>query len=186
MKSKWIKEAYILISENGFDKFNVELLARKVNKSKSSFYHHFHDFETFKSILLKYHFSRAEELAIEIDKIEALNIDLINLLVTYKIDFLFHKQLRIHREDLEFNQYISKTTQKLDALFLNLWIEFLGLEDQPLFANALFHLITDNFFLRITVNNYNSTWLLKYIKEVGNMVHMIKPSPKSLAIHCVP
>jgi len=180
MKQKWIIEAYIIIAENGFDRFNVELLARRVNKSKSSFYYYFYDFENFKTVLLEHHFSRAAELAIEIDKIGALNIELINLFITYKIDFLFHKQLRVNREDVEFKQYISKITQKLNPSFLNLWIEYLELENQSMFANALYHLIIDNFFLRITVNNYNTIWLLKYIEEIGKLVHTIKPTSKNL------
>ena len=51
----WIQEGYFVFGRKGPNGINIELLAKKLKKSKSSFYHYFGDLETFQEALLDYH-----------------------------------------------------------------------------------------------------------------------------------
>lgn len=67
MKNKnmqpWILAGYELFAIDGPTGLKVEVISRKVNKSKSSFYHHFADLEVFTEYLLNYHMERAKAIA---------------------------------------------------------------------------------------------------------------------------
>ncbi|NQZ48466.1 MAG: TetR/AcrR family transcriptional regulator, partial [Erythrobacter sp.] len=63
----WIKAGYTLFAEEGPQGLKVEVIARRVNKSKSSFYHHFADLEVFTEFLLDHHLKQSAHLA-ELEK----------------------------------------------------------------------------------------------------------------------
>jgi AcrR family transcriptional regulator len=58
VKQPWVETGYGKFSESGPYGMKVEILAKLVNKNKSSFYHHFADMEIFIECLLNYHLER--------------------------------------------------------------------------------------------------------------------------------
>ena len=46
-KLPWILCGYDIFSKEGSNGLKIEVIARRVNKSKSSFYHHFADLDLF-------------------------------------------------------------------------------------------------------------------------------------------
>lgn len=59
-KLVWIKAGYYVFGRKGPNGLNVELLAKRVKKSKSSFYYYFGDMESFQEALLAYHLERVK------------------------------------------------------------------------------------------------------------------------------
>lgn len=59
----WLQLGYELFATKGPKELKIEILAKKVGKSKSSFYHFFADLELFVEELLKYHIEQSYTIA---------------------------------------------------------------------------------------------------------------------------
>ena len=102
IKLPWVEAGYQLFAEHGPKGLKVEVIARHVKKSKSSFYHHFSDLEVFKEELLFFHMERTKQVA-ELERgCKTIVPELLNVLVDAKTDLLFNRQLRIHRDNPTF------------------------------------------------------------------------------------
>jgi AcrR family transcriptional regulator len=63
IRQPWILEGYKIFSQEGSKGLKIEVISRKVNKSKSSFYHLFADIDCFMEELLTFHLERAKIIA---------------------------------------------------------------------------------------------------------------------------
>jgi len=169
----WIEKGFTIFANNGPHNLKIETLAKLVDKSKSSFYHHFADLEFFIEALLKHHEKRSLEIANLMQNCKNINPDLINLILTLQDDILFQRQLRIHRNIPAFKNCFEKTHQPIEAAFLNVWANAIGLDKNINLANAILKLTVDNFYLRITPKNLNKKWLIGFLNEYKNMVQSI-------------
>lgn len=169
-KTQWIEIGYELFSKEGPKGLKVELLARKAGKSKSSFYHHFGDLELFTDSLLQYHLERSIVISKQAASCQNMVPDLLNLLLSVKSDILFDRQLRIHRDVLEFKKCFEKASGQVEDAFLNIWSDSLGLGDKTYLARIILNLTVENFYLSVTDENINSEWLVNYLKEIHFMV----------------
>jgi AcrR family transcriptional regulator len=176
---KWIITGYEIVSEKGFKGLNVELLANRMSSSKSSFYHYFGNIEEFKTELFNHHQQKVEELSQKIKESKSLIPDLVNIFIHDRVDILFHKQIRIYREDKVFRECFEKAYEIIEHSILEKWINHLKLQNRPLFAKSLLSLVSDNFLLRITNQNFIHSWLEDYIKELSYLVNQMKSSDKS-------
>ena len=59
----WIQEGYKTFAYGGPQSLKIELLARKIQRNKSGFYHYFADLELFTEKLLDHHLVQAHLLA---------------------------------------------------------------------------------------------------------------------------
>jgi AcrR family transcriptional regulator len=80
-KQPWILCGYNIFSKEGPKGLKIEVIARQVNKNKSSFYHHFADLEVFTEILLNFHLERSEIIAAQERLCKTVIPDLVNLLI---------------------------------------------------------------------------------------------------------
>ena len=76
-KQSWILIGYQMFSLDGPTGLKIEVIARQMKKSKSSFYHHFADLEIFQEYLLKHHLKQAYFIGEK--EINSKNIDHKNL-----------------------------------------------------------------------------------------------------------
>lgn len=159
-----------MVSEHGFSKVNVEAIARIMNKSKSSFYHYFGDWEGFEDDLLAHHLTLAKEFANEVKNCESIIPDMLNLFLAHKTDIFFHKQLRINREKPHYKKCFQSVYELFENAILKEWIGFLNLEDQSFLAAKILTLLSENFLLQITHKTYNYSWLKNYLLEVSNLL----------------
>jgi AcrR family transcriptional regulator len=173
-KQQWIEIGYSLFAEQGPKGLKVETLARAVGKSKSSFYHYFADLEVFIQELFEYHLERAKIIYEVAKACQQMDPDFLDLILTYKEDVFFHRQLRIHRELPNYNRYIEKVHHPIEEAFLEIWGAALMLEDKLFLAQAFLSLVVDNFYMRIHEENLNPEWLRAYLKEITNMVRGIQ------------
>ena len=175
----WIRAGYEIFSKEGPKGLKIEVIARKVGKSKSSFYHHFVDLEIFTDFLLKYHLERAEAIAILEAQCKNIDPEMIAVLVQVKTDLLFNRQLRVHRDNPNFRQVFEASNKMVSEAFLPVWAKDLGLEGHPLLASDYFKLALENFYLQITEETLNHEWLRGYFQELRQMAGRFKGSSTS-------
>lgn len=79
-KEIWIRAGYESFALFGLNGLKIEPLAKKVGKSKSSFYHYFADIEFFTEELLKYYLKQASIIAAKKKNAKNINPELIAIL----------------------------------------------------------------------------------------------------------
>lgn len=151
----------------------VEPLAKKVNKNKSSFYHLFADLEVFTERLLDFHLSQAKIIAEKEAKAKTES-ELISVILEHKIDLLFSRQLRVHRENPSFKNCFSKTNEISIPAVLPVWKNIINLSENSALAQMVLHLSLENFYLQITDETLNEEWLKNYFINIRRMVFHFK------------
>lgn len=169
----WIEKGYKIFAYEGPIGLKIERLAKIVGKNKSSFYHLFADMEVFTSILIDYHLQQAKIVASK-ESACTREEELICVLTEHKLDLLFNRQLRIHRENIEFATCFTETTKILIPAILPFWKQIIGLHDHSYLAELVLQLTLENFFLQITDETLNQTWLNNYFENIRNLVWQFK------------
>ena len=174
----WIEAGYELFAAAGPHGLRVEVLARRVGKSKSSFYHHFADLECFAELLLARHHGRA--LAIADRERQCANVvpDLLNVLLDVKPDLLFNRQLRIHRANKNYEACFEKSSRHVAEALLPVWADMLGLGGNSGLARMVLNLSIENFYLQITDETLTYDWLLAYVNELRGMAREFQLASK--------
>lgn len=170
----WIDSGYELFAKEGPSGLKVERLARLVNKSKSSFYHHFADLEVFTELLLQTHLERSERLVERERQCVRLVPDLLLVLVDARTDLLFNRQLRVHRDRPDFRRCFERTSRDVGEAMGAIWAEALHLEDNSHLAQVVLNLVLENFYLQLTEENLTYEWLLAYVNGLRSMVLSLK------------
>jgi AcrR family transcriptional regulator len=174
IKLAWVLVGYELFSTQGPQALKVETIARKVGKSKSSFYHHFGDVEIFIEALLKHHLAQVKIIAERERLCKNVLPDLLHVLIEFKQDLLFNRQLRINRHIALFKKCFEKATEIIGDAILPIWSKELGLGNKAKLASLVLNLSIENLFLQITAETLNYEWLASYINELRHMVSELK------------
>lgn len=119
-------------------------LPKKLNKSKSSFYHYFGDLKSFQETLLEFHLERAHEIAQSGKQRKNVDPDVINLLVATKGALLFNKQLRLHIHNPVFKKYHDRASKKINDSFMDKWNSAIGFQQNPMLGEVILNLLRDN------------------------------------------
>lgn len=174
IKTPWVLAGYEIFSKEGPQGLKVEVISRKVNKSKSSFYHHFADIEVFTEILLQHHLERAKYIVKKESLCQNIVPELLLVLLDFKQDLFFSRQLRIHRNIPAFQECFERVNKEIGEAFLKIWAKELQLENQKQASLSVLEMVFDNFYLQITEETLNYEWLLGYINQIRSMVLKIK------------
>jgi AcrR family transcriptional regulator len=170
-KEIWIKNGYEIFAITGKSGLKIEPLAKKVGKSKSSFYHHFADLELFFDYLLKYHIEQSYIIANKEKKANNIDPELINILVEHQTDLLFNRQLRINQNIEVFSNTLFQSNKIVGDAFVKVWTKDLSLKLTQKQIEGIFTLALENFFLQINADNLNHKWLTHYftnLKKITN------------------
>lgn len=168
-KELWILKGYEIYAQNGLESLKIERLAKAVGISKSSFYHHFADLECFLENLFNYHFQRFSILAKKEENCKAIHPELINTLIEHKTDLLFHRQLRINRNDKTTETALVKSSQLLGNYGVMLWAKEINLKLTTNQLRGLFEIATDDFYMRINKDNLNAQFLSDYFQNLSRI-----------------
>ena len=174
-KQEWIEHGYQMVSEKSFTNVNVESLARVIKKNKSSFYYYFGDWSGFENALLEHHLKLAKQFAIDTDECQSIIPDLVDLFVKYRTDIFFHKQLRINRTNPHFKKCFESVYKLFENAVLDKWNAFLGMENHSMLAEKFLTILSENFLLRITHENFNESWIKDYMIETSKLMQNINP-----------
>jgi AcrR family transcriptional regulator len=176
-KDTWIKTGYTIAALEGFEAIKIEKLAKKVGISKSSFYHYFADLDLFIEHLLTTHIQHSYVMAQKEQKAQNIFPELIDILVEHKIDLLFNRQLRIHRNNALFAETLQKSSAIIGNSFALLWVKELNLQLSPTQLEAIFELALENFYLQVNADNLNATWLEAYFLNLKRVAGKFSPQP---------
>lgn len=173
IKKPWIEAGYHFFAKDGPQGLKIELIAKAVFKSKSSFYHLFADLNAFIEQLLLHHQERATNIAAEAKTCKNMVPEVLNLLISAKQDILFERQLRIHRNIPAYKKCFEQANGMVEDAFLEVWRDALGLKENTYLARIILNLTVDNFYLRVTEDTLNYEWLMDFLKEIRFMVNEI-------------
>lgn len=162
----WIETGYHIFAISGEMALKVETLAKKVGISKSSFYHHFVDLEIFVTHLLTFHLQQCKIIAEKEKNAQTIKPELINILIEYKIDLLFNRQLRFYQQNKFYQQTLIKSNQIIGNEFVRIWHNDLQLNLTQKQLESLFELGLENFFLQINEENLNYVWISGYFDNL--------------------
>lgn len=165
-KEIWIKTGYEIFAIKGQVGLKIEPLAKKVGKSKSSFYHYFADIELFIETLLKHHIEQSYIIAKKEQNADNIDPELINVLVEHRTDLLFNRQLRINQNIKLFSDTVSLSNKIVGDAFVKVWVKDLSLQLTQKQIEAIFILALENFFLQINADNLNYKWLSEYFANL--------------------
>lgn len=171
----WIEQGYRTFAYEGPSALKIERMAKSVAKNKSSFYHFFADLEVFTNRLLSYHEQQAKEMARKESEAQT-EADLTEIIINHRLDLLFNRQLRIHRENAAFSDCFQKINKFSLPGLLPLWKVIIGLEENNYLAQAVLMLSIENFFLQITDETLNKAWITGYFAKIREMVSLFKAS----------
>ena len=169
-KNIWVQTGYKLFADKGPHGLKVEVLAKQVGISKSSFYHHFADVEVFTTYLLQHHLDQTRLMAEQERQCEKIDPHLISVLVEHKTDLLFNRQLRVERQNPVFQQCLSQSNAIAGHSFIEVWTRDLQLKLAPHLMQGIFELALENFYLQITPDTLNQAWLSAYFKNLARIV----------------
>ncbi len=173
-KRAWISAGYDLFAKEGPKGLKVEVIARAVKKSKSSFYHYFADVEVFTEILLKHHLQRVEVIVEKEKLCQNIDPELLFLLVEFKCDLLFNRQLRFNRANLAFRECFERTNKMMDASLQQILAKELGFPGNISLASDTLGLILENFYLQITEDTLNYEWLSSYFQQIRSTINHLR------------
>jgi AcrR family transcriptional regulator len=165
-KQIWLTTGYEILALSGTSALKVEQLARKVGISKSSFYHYFADLEVYLEELLRYHVTQAGIIAEKEKKAQQILPDLVEILLEHRMDLLFSRQLRFHRDRVDFADTVRQTDALIGDAILKLWIRDLNLPLSDRQLEGIFSLALENFYLQINPANLSSSWLTAYFTQL--------------------
>ena len=177
-RQKWIVLGYELISDEGLKNLSIESLSRTMNKSKSSFYNYFGEMDLFMVELLSYHIDRSKLFGNEISTIKGIRPGLVNILLEYKSDILFHKQLYLNRDNPKFRNCIERVFSIYGQPIAEKWADYFGLSHNRLFVEKFHRFIAEHFLLIIDSDNYNFNWIDNYLKELSSLLSLLSEKIK--------
>lgn len=173
-KQIWIVAGYVLFAYEGPQALKVEVLARQLHKSKSSFYHYFASMDIFIEELLLYHLLQAKAIAKQERACSIIVPDLLQVLLSAKEDVLFSRRLRIHREEERYQRCYEQVNAFSEDAILEIWTEALGLQNNMTFARKFLAHTLDNFYLQVSAKDYSYDWLLVYFANIQSMMKTFK------------
>ncbi len=176
----WIECGYKTFAYEGPQALRIERLAKLTQKNKSSFYHFFADLEIFTQRLLDFHVEQAKEMARKESQAQTES-ELTHIIIEHKLDLLFNRQLRFHRENPDFKACFQRITEVSLQGLLPVWKEIIGLNENNYLAKMVLMLSIENFFLQITDETLNEAWVTGYFGKIREMVKLFRET-NSIAI----
>lgn len=173
-KDIWIEEAYNVFAFEGHRAIKIEILAKRIGKSKSSFYHFFADLNLFLEELCLYHVQRASEIAKNATVLPKDSKALIHFLLSVKNDIFFQRELRVHRQQPLFEKTITDSHKQVENALLPVFAKAIGLEQDLFAAKMILHLTIENFYLQVQPNSFNVKWLMQYLNNLQNTVKLLR------------
>ena len=174
----WLDTGYQIFAAKGPHGLRIERLAKEVNKNKSSFYHFFADPEVFTSRLLAFHLKKVEEIA-QKEAAAPNEAALTQIILEHKVDLLFYRQLRVHREQAQYKACFEKANEISLAGLLPIWSEITRLASQKDLAGMVLVLSNENFFLQITDETLTEEWISEYFTKIKWMVQAFQISQRT-------
>jgi len=165
----WVIEGYKQFAMYGPGAVKIDRLSSLINKSRSSFYHNFGDWEGFEDSLLEYHHKQSKKLAKAIATIENLFPDYADVLSGFRDWTFFHRQMfLLQHRNKKFKKAFERTNGVTGAKSSELWCKEAGLSDIAQAKTGKFFVtVREAFFTRIEYNSFSAENYIKIVKELN-------------------
>lgn len=167
---EWIKAGHYEFARYGPEAIRIDRLSRAIDKSRSSFYHNFGDFEEFEEALFEYQIAECREFHRKQQQIEVFIPDFIELIVANKDITFFNKQLFIRQhEEEKYRETLKKSLGILEEKTAELWFRTLPMEGIPhARANRFYELIRAAGFARMDYDSFTYEHIVEIIQDINN------------------
>ncbi|MCK4678155.1 MAG: TetR/AcrR family transcriptional regulator [Bacteroidales bacterium] len=170
-KQKWLEEAYDLFGEYGPDGLNIKLLAEKAGLPRTNFYYHFADKEDLIEQLLHLHNQVCENYCEVLrDQMRVFLPDMHKVAVEHQEGFKFHRQLFLNRNDHRLNLVYINANNSCNPVIIPKLIEYYKLNVPYSIIESLWTTVTDTWYSRLDVNNFNVSCLCGLTEEIMKTV----------------
>lgn len=174
----WLEEGYKQFSKKGIEGLKIDLIAKAIGKSRSSFYYHFGDLDVFVEELLKHHIERMRIFAEYLNNCKEVEPDILEAFVKFKLDLFFNKQLRLNRQNSDFSICLEKGINIIYEVIIDIWAAELDLKSNIELARQYLEIITDNLGLVVTEEVFEYEWLKEYWIEKSNFFKQVRTTAK--------
>lgn len=174
----WLEEGYQQFSKKGVEGLKIDLIAKTIGKSRSSFYHHFGSIDVFVEELLKYHIKKMRIFAIHLQSCKEVEPHILETFIEFKLDLFFNKQLRLNRQNVEFSICLEKGINIIYDAIIDIWAAELDLETNIGLARKYLEIITDNLGLVVTEEVFEYEWLKNYWLEKSDFFRQVRATAK--------
>jgi len=177
----WIETGYKHFALYGPQNISIEKIAEETGLARTSFYYYFVDLKSFIDELLNKHLYFAENLKNDIlNSCQNYIPDYIRLIEKYKIQILFNKRLADNKSNPKYLLTFNHVNNIVDYASLDLWAESFGIKGDRNFLMAVYSLLRDSYYTRISVDNLNYDSILKNIDELREIMSGIISGHRSL------
>jgi len=177
----WIESGYKHFALYGPQNISIEKIAGETGLARTSFYYYFVDLQSFIDELFYKHLYFAENF-----KNDILNTcknyipDYIRLIEKYKIQVLFNKRLADNSSNPKYLLTFNHVNNIVDNAALNLWAESFGIKGERNFLMAVYSLLRDSYYTRISIDNLDYDSIIKNIGELRETISGIIASHRYL------
>lgn len=177
----WIETGYKHFALYGPQNISVEKIADETSLARTSFYYYFVDLNTFTDELLNKHLYFAENLKNDIlNSCQNYIPDYIRLIEKYKIQVLFNKRLADNSNNPKYLLTFNHVNNIVDNAALDLWAESFGIKGDRNFLLAVYSLLRDSYYTRLSIDTLNYNSIIKDINELRETIGGIISYHKSL------
>ena len=177
----WIEAGYKHFALYGPQNISIEKIAEETGLARTSFYYYFVELESFIDELLYKHLYFAENF-----KNDILNTcknyipDYIRLIEKYKIQVLFNKRLADNSSNPKYLLAFNHVNNIVDNAALDLWAESFGIKGERNFLMAVYSLLRDSYYTRMSIENLDYESIFKNINELRETIGGIISNHRSL------
>ena len=170
-KQKWLEESYNLFGEYGPDGLSIKSLAEKAGLPRTNFYYHFADKEDLIEQLLYLHNEITKNYCVVLkDQMQVFIPDLYKISVQYPQGFKFQRQLFLNRNDYRLNLVYINCHISCNPIIIPKLIEYYKLNVPYSVIESLWSTVTDTWYSRLDVNNFNVEYLCELTEEIMKSV----------------
>lgn len=168
MKEQWLEQGYEDFAIAGPDQLSINQIAKRINASRSTFYHYFGDIHIFIDRLLEQHW----EVSVEFDSLgktrcKRMIPDLYDTLSEYTIPLQFSRQLFINRHIPRYNYLFEKAYESSAKAFgVDLFAAHLELDLPREDLLNLYRTLGEAWYSRLDPEDLSSSTMQRHSEEV--------------------
>jgi AcrR family transcriptional regulator len=179
--AQWIETGYEHFALYGPQNITIEKIAEETGLARTSFYYYFGDLNSFIDELLYQHLQNAEKFKNDIlNNCKSYIPDYIRLIEKYKIQVLFNKRLADNSSNPKYLLTFNHVNNIVDNAALELWAESFGIKGERNFLMAVYSLLRDSYYTRMSIDNLDYDSIIKDIGEIRETIGRIISSHRYL------
>lgn len=170
--NKWLETAYVLFAKEGPLKFSIKELAKQCGLPRTNFYYYFDNKEELIDKVIEFHFMTTTEVFnVEIEKrLHSFIPDLYVIVYEFKLGIQFAKQLFLNREHPSCNRAYMKSVELSADLIVPKFMEFFKIDLPQESVKALWFIITDTWYSRVSCDNFSVDSLCELCYEIMDSI----------------